>query len=1050
MADLSGWRFFQRITIQSSEVPSDLTDFPVYVDLSDLGSTFFNEVQSGGEDIRVTLSDKSTLVPREVVTIDTGGQDGNLYFRADTLASGSDTDFYIWFGNASASAPAPTDPNGRNAVWSNGYHRVYHFGDDPTNGVALDSTGGADATIQDDGGGNPSRVLSGPTGAHWDVPENTYLKIPIATGVLDTSADPFTVQSINATDSDPVTQDDVYIASIQDANGDTFPIYYSDVNQNVRTWNGNGFDLFSWTVSKIENIALVHRSDESIEAFRDGSSVATSSNYNYPDAVSELWAMWSLNGVMKGRIYSWFLSGVSRTAGWTLTRNNNERGTSSFYSTGAAEFNGFKGSGTGTSTGGANLDRRRSLSGFGEGTARGFGELNRIPISGSGKGTVTGGGTIANNVPLGGQGIGLARGNGQLRRLLAVNGGGQGVASGESSLLERRDFPGNGVAAAAGEATILSARVFGGSGVARAIGSAELGDIKAHWVVVDGSVESEDAGDALSITGLDTSKVHVFQVLALDTAYNFSRPATITVSPVEVSVAGRQTDSIDLEIRTPDPSLSDSIKLYRATSQGGPYTEIKEFTGLSETITYTDGGLSSGTGYYYKAEALGQQASPVESAEVSVSTPEFFKTSIGRLQASSTGQVQVTGLGFEPDLIAFEITANTQNFGDDIRQRGEEWGWGYGYSMPKDGTHVAMAVASGSNSTDGQVSSTTTKYSVYVPVLTSDGATINGWIEGRVTSTSEDGFTLQFDSAYAAWHLTWTAYKLGSNGEADIGFQKSPTSGGTQEVNVGFEPNFLRTIVQPNSGIQSGDDQVADAQVNGWGHGLAADNGQSVKQVAATVAMWSSNINMHGWGSSDTDALYTIIIGSNEDITARIRASLSSFDAGGFTLDFNGVDQGQPYLYCAMKTEASPDIGYGRTPTSTSTEGEPTENETSLVKVLASNTIEDINIEGEVPDNSADGHHGWMQGLAKAGGSQFAHGFSSHSNSVNGHYESGSASEGFNLAYSDQHGVLQGTDIAALEGLGSKGFDLNFNQVATRSSGNIRIDRTLYIYWTFS
>jgi hypothetical protein len=1049
VADLSGWRFFQRITIQSSEVPSDLTDFPVYVDLSDLGSTFFNEVQSGGEDIRVTLSDKSTLVPREVVTIDTGGQDGNLYFRADTLASGSDTDFYIWFGNASASAPAPTDPNGRNAVWSNGYHRVYHFGDDPTNGVALDSTGGADATIQDDGGGDPSRVLSGPTGAHWDVPENTYLKIPIATGVLDTSADPFTIQSINATDSDPVTQDDVYIASIQDANGDTFPIYYSDANQSVRTWNGNGFDLFSWTVSKIENIALVHRSDESIEAFRDGSSVATSSNYNYPDAVSELWAMWSLNGVMKGRIYSWFLSGVSRTAGWTLTRNNNERGTSSFYSTGAAEFNGFKGSGTGTATGGANLDRRRSLSGFGEGTARGFGELNRIPISGRGEGTASGGGTIANNVPLDSQGIGLARGDGQLSRLSAVNGGGQGVASGGGSLLGRLGLSGSGQGIAVGTATILSARVFGGTGVGRALGTVELGDIKAHWVVVDGSVESEDAGDALSITGLDTSKVHVFQVLALDTAYNFSRPATITVSPVEVSVTGRQTDFIDLEVRTPDPSLSSSIKLYCATSQGGPYTEIKEFTDLSETIRYTDDGLSSGTDYYYKAEAFGQQASPVESAEAATSTAKLLQTSIGRLQVGSTGEVQVRGVGFEPDLIAFEITANTQNFGDDIRQGGEEWGWGYGYSMPKDGTHVAMAVASGSSSTNGQVSSTTTTHGVYVPVLSNDGATIDGWIEARVTSTSEDGFTLQFDSAYSAWHLTWTAYQLGPNGEAEVGFEKSPTSTGTQEVSVGFEPNFLRTAIQPNDGIQSGDDQVVDAQQNGWGHGLAADNGQSVEQVSASVAMWSSNINMHGWGSSDTDALYAIVIDSTEDIVGRIRASLSSFDAGGFTLDFDGVDQGQPYLYCAIKTEASLDIGYGRTPTSTSTESEATENETGLVKVLASNTIEDINIEGEV-DNTNDGHHGWMQGLAKAGGAQFGHGFSSHSNSVDGHYESGSAAEGFNLVYSDEGGNNLGKDRAAIEGLGSGGFDLNFKQVTTTSSGAVRIDRTLYIYWTFS
>jgi len=709
------------------------------------------------------------------------------------------------------------------------------------------------------------------------------------------------------------------------------------------------------------------------------------------------------------------------------------------------------GSGPGTAQGSGALSAVRGFTGLGQGTALGDGSAAlRAALAGLGPARAQGDGTLAVNVIFGGSGQGTAGGGGDLDRRASVTGRGEGTAQGSVALNLRKALEGSGSGTSGGSALLSRRGVFEGAGVAEGFGTGELGDIKAHWVFVSGDVESTGAGDALNVTGLDTSKVHVFQVLALDTAYNFSRPATIAVSPVEVSVTGRQTTSIDLEIGTPDPSLSSSIKLYRATSQGGPYTEIKEFTSLSGTLTYTDDGLTDGTDYYYKAEALGQQASLVESAEAATSTAKAFRTSIGRLQVGSTGEVDVSGLGFEPDLIAFEITANTQNFGDDIKQAGEEWGWGYGYSMPGEGKHVAMAVASGSASTNAQVSSTTTTYSVYLPVLNDAGDAIDGWIEAYVTSTSADGFTLQFDSAYSAWHLTWTAYKFGSSGEAEVGFQKSPTSIGTQKVNTGFEPNFLRTTVQPNEGIQSGDDQVEDAQENGWGHGLAADNGQSVKQVSASVAMWSENINMHGWGSSDTDALYTILIDSSEDISGRIRASLSSFDADGFTLSFDGVDQGQPYLYCAIKTEATPDIGYGRTPTSASTQGVATENETGLVKVLASNTIEDINIEGEVPDNSTDGHHGWMQGLAKAGGAQFGYGFSSHSNSANGHHESGSASEGFGLVYSDNDGNKLGKDRAAIEGLGSLGFDLNFKEVVTTATTDVRIDRALYLYWTFS
>ena len=146
----SNWSYRIPVTIDSTKVSADLTDFPVYVDLSDLGTDFFSNVKTDGSDIRVTKDDGTTEVPREVVAIDTGSSTGELHFKADgTLSSSTDTIFYIYYGNASATEPAVTATYGRNNVWVD-YDNVYHLNEEPTSATAIiDSTGNYDSTVID-------------------------------------------------------------------------------------------------------------------------------------------------------------------------------------------------------------------------------------------------------------------------------------------------------------------------------------------------------------------------------------------------------------------------------------------------------------------------------------------------------------------------------------------------------------------------------------------------------------------------------------------------------------------------------------------------------------------------------------------------------------------------------------------------------------------------------------------------------------------------------------------------------------------------------------
>ena len=139
----TGWNNRMPIVVQSSQIDETMTDFPVYVDLADLGSEFFNAVQADGDDIRVTESDGTTERAIELVTIDTGGETGELHFSGD-VSSTTDTTFYIYFGNSDAAGYAETDTYGAQNVWNSDYIAVYHMEENAagrgTAGLYQDST----------------------------------------------------------------------------------------------------------------------------------------------------------------------------------------------------------------------------------------------------------------------------------------------------------------------------------------------------------------------------------------------------------------------------------------------------------------------------------------------------------------------------------------------------------------------------------------------------------------------------------------------------------------------------------------------------------------------------------------------------------------------------------------------------------------------------------------------------------------------------------------------------------------------------------------------
>ena len=146
------------VYVLSSQVDDNLTDFPVYINLSELSFKLFGNAKSDGSDIRVTESDGTTEIPREIVSIDTTSETGQLHFKGD-VSSTADTLFFIYYGDSSASEPASDSTNGSEAVWSD-YEMVLHLNES----VNTDTTGYLDVTGNNNHATGVSMTLSETTG----------------------------------------------------------------------------------------------------------------------------------------------------------------------------------------------------------------------------------------------------------------------------------------------------------------------------------------------------------------------------------------------------------------------------------------------------------------------------------------------------------------------------------------------------------------------------------------------------------------------------------------------------------------------------------------------------------------------------------------------------------------------------------------------------------------------------------------------------------------------------------------------------------------------
>lgn len=325
----STWNKRLNVTINSSQVPGALTDYPIYVDLSDFPSTFWGNISSCGE-LRVTQNDGETELPREIVSCNTTAETGEMHFKAN-LTGGTDS-FVVYFNNSAAGDYAVSHQYGRNSVWTE-FDAVYHVREG-TGSTSEDSTGNNNGTYN---GNLPTRTEGVVDGAQDYDGTDDYFSV---------SGSPYTVQDgfqysawVNISSStslftrlfeyDPGTGMEIMI------DRDT-PRY---ISRNDITTNGGHFTDTSTLIFNEWQHVVVSIEGDNVVWYLNGTSIPDNTNTNRPAGTSTAYfgVESDSSDDFKGFVDEIRISTSGRNADWIATEYNNQKSPSTFYTVGNVE-----------------------------------------------------------------------------------------------------------------------------------------------------------------------------------------------------------------------------------------------------------------------------------------------------------------------------------------------------------------------------------------------------------------------------------------------------------------------------------------------------------------------------------------------------------------------------------------------------------------------------------------------------------------------------------------------------------------------------------------
>jgi len=136
--------------------------FPTLLELDGAQASVFAHAKPDGSDLVVTREDGVTLLPREIVTWDSGAPSAEIWFQDDLLSTTSN-EVFLYYDNPDTTIAALDG-----SVWGASYLGVFHFAENPALGVLWDYGPGGHHGLA--GGGSfwtSGDLVDGAVGKGW-------------------------------------------------------------------------------------------------------------------------------------------------------------------------------------------------------------------------------------------------------------------------------------------------------------------------------------------------------------------------------------------------------------------------------------------------------------------------------------------------------------------------------------------------------------------------------------------------------------------------------------------------------------------------------------------------------------------------------------------------------------------------------------------------------------------------------------------------------------------------------------------------------------------
>ncbi len=324
----SSWGYRKLITVNSSLVDADLTNFPMLVNVTD--SDLASKAQNDGDDIAFVLySDNSTQLNHEIESFNDTSGELVAWVNVTSLSASVDTKIWMYYNNSACESQQNVA-----GTWDSGYLGVWHMEDE--SGTIVDSTSQNNGT---NSGTNQVNTRIGP-GLNFVQTENDYVDLGQFDDIegetyvtfeayfkLDatTSDDMIFAKRSNNNDYPPLIWRDEGTAQSGRTDTFTFALHQSGSSDDRLEGTDNALDDTNWHYLSVMFDGASQNQIGYLDGIEDAQSPHATSYTTFPTSPDNLWLgrwQYSTNYNFDGLITEARISNVLRNSSWINTTYN--------------------------------------------------------------------------------------------------------------------------------------------------------------------------------------------------------------------------------------------------------------------------------------------------------------------------------------------------------------------------------------------------------------------------------------------------------------------------------------------------------------------------------------------------------------------------------------------------------------------------------------------------------------------------------------------------------------------------------------------------------